>query len=121
MPSGGDHGGAGRPSSPARLDSTGRSAFTRAKKQVISELQIIVDDYHSWLSVASEAAKEGNVRVALSLLELTRKLIGELNEPEMGAFGSLRKQWEIRQTVEVVTPITTTDNGTDWVEEESNS
>ncbi len=105
MPSGGDHGGAGRPSSPARLDSTGRSAFTRAKKQVISDLQIIEDDYHKWLTIASDAAKEGNVRVALTLLELTRKLIGELNEPEIGMFGSLRQKWEERRTVEVVTPL----------------
>ena len=105
MPSGGDHGGAGRPPSPARLESTGRSALTRAKKQVISELQIVVDDYHSWLTIASNAAKEGNVRVALALLEHTRKLLGELNEPEPGAFGTLRQKWEERRTVEVVTPI----------------
>lgn len=105
MPSGGDHGGAGRPSSPARLESTGRSAFTRAKKQVISELQIVVEDYHSWLSIASEAAKEGNVRVALSLLEFTRKLIGDLNEPDIGAFGTLREKWTQERSIEVVTQV----------------
>ena len=105
MPSGGDHGGAGRPSSPARLDSTGRSALTRTKKQVISDLQIIEDDYRKWLTIASDAAKEGNVKVALTLLEYTRKLIGELNEPDIGAFGTLREKWTQERSIEVVTQV----------------